>query len=364
MANSPHEESPADPGPDHAVAARIPMSHRTRIKFVSKNPIEHAQFTELPNRHPDMEFVLDAGAREYDWFVVYDDLPRHGGERFPLSREVLACPAPNTILLTYEPSSVKFYGEDYVNQFAHVLTSHDRAALSHPRRHDAPPVGKWYYGEVADALRHVLPPEKDAQACLFLSDKRMSHTLHRKRFGFQETLTRLLPALDVYGRGIRYVEKKAQCLDRYRYTIAMENHIGPHHWTEKLSDSFLGYCLPFYCGCPNAAAYFPEESFIPIDIDDPHAAADTIRESMERNEYERRLPAIIEARRRVIEEYNLVNLIGDTIVGSIGEGHASKFPDGVRAVQIHSRRSVIRRRPTALLRYALGKFRARRRASG
>ena len=51
--------------------------------------------------------------------------------------------------------------------------------------------------------------------------------------------------------------------------IAVENHIAPHHWTEKLSDSFLGYCLPFYIGCPNAADYFPEQSFIGLDIEDP-----------------------------------------------------------------------------------------------
>ena len=270
------------------------MSKKIRIKFVSKNPIEHAHFTELPNRHPEMEFVLDPAARDYDWFVVYDDLPRSRGERFPVSREPLACPARNTILMTYEPSSVKFYGDDYTNQFAHVLTSHEPDMLSHAGRHDAPPAGKWFYGSVADALRHSSPPEKDAQVCIFLSAKRMSHTLHGKRFAFQKALTRLLPELDVYGRGIRHVEKKAECLDRYRYTVAVENHVGPHHWTEKLSDSYLGYCLPFYFGCPDAAVYFPEESFISIDMDDPRAAADTIREAVAGDEYRRRLPAINE----------------------------------------------------------------------
>ena len=248
------------------------MSRKIRVKFVSKHSIEHAHFTRLPNRHPDIKFILDATDRDYDWFVVYGDLPRSGDERFSLSSESLSCPVQNTILLTYEPSSIKFYGDDFVDQFGYVLTSQEPAALPHAERHDAPPVGKWYYGGVADALRHTSPPVKDKQICIFLSYKRMSRTLHRKRFDFQKTLLRLLPELDIYGWHTRRVEKKAECLDHYRYTIAIENHVGPHHWTEKLSDSFLGHCLPFYFGCSNATSYFPKESFIPIDIEDPRGS--------------------------------------------------------------------------------------------
>ena len=340
------------------------MPKKIRIKFVSKNPVEHAHFTDLPNRHPDLEFVLDPLARDYDWFVVYDDLPKSRNERFPMSREVLACPPENTILLTYEPSTVKYYGDDYVGQFAHVLTSHEAEALSHPGRHDASPVGKWYYGGVADALRHVSPPEKSGQICIFLSAKRMGHTLHRKRFDFQNALTRLLPEIDIYGWDVRYVEKKADCLDRYRYTIAVENHIGPHHWTEKLSDSFLGYCLPFYSGCPNAVAYFPQESFIPLDMENPRASAETIREAIAGGEYEKRLPAIIEARRRVVEDYNLANIVGDVIAVANGRGRSARLAGRPHARRIRSRRLVIRGGPTAFLRYAVGKYRAQRRKSG
>lgn len=341
------------------MATRNFTGSRKRIKFVSKNSIEHEHFTRLPNRHPEMEFILDPTIRAYDWFVVYDDLPRIRGERFPLGSETLACPPENTILLTYEPSSVKYYGDDYTSQFGHVLTSHEPARLSHAARHDAPPVGKWYYGAVRDALGQTSPPQKTGQICMFPSAKRMRHTLHRKRFTFQKRLMQLLPELDAFGRDIRYVDKKAECLDHYRYTVAMENHVAPHHWTEKLSDSFLGYCLPFYFGCPNAANYFPEESYIPIDIEDPRSAAETIRAAMASGEYERRLPAIVEARRRVIEEYNLANVVGDVIARVTRNGPANPIVGRSRALRIYSRRRTILRRPDALLRYAFHKFRAK-----
>lgn len=343
------------------MATRDFMGSRKRIKFVSKNSIEPEHFTRLPNRHPEMEFILDPTTRAYDWFVVYDDLPRIRGERFSLGSESLACPPENTILLTYEPSSVKYYGDDYANQFAYVLTSHEPTMLSHAGRHDVPPVGKWYYGGVGDALGLTSPPQKGRQICIFLSAKRMGHTLHRKRFVFQERLIRLLPELDIFGRGFRFVDKKADCLNYYRYTVAMENHVAPHHWTEKLSDSFLGYCLPFYFGCPNAATYFPEESFIPIDIDDPRSAADTIRAAMARGEYERRLPAIVEARRRVIEEYNLANVVGDMITRVAESGSARPAVGRTHTSVIYSRRRAIFRGPIPLLRYVFRKFRAKRR---
>ena len=194
-----------------------------------------------------------------------------------------------------------------------------------------------------------------------MSSKRMGHTLHGKRFAFQKGLKQLLPELDIYGKDFRHVDKKAQCLDHCRYTVALENHVGPHHWTEKLSDSFLGYCLPFYFGCPNAGSYFPEESFIPIDIDDPQAAAETIRQAMDSGEYERRLPALVEARRRVIEEYNLANVVGDVIAEASGDDRVEPVPPRARTRCIYSRRRTALRGPAPFLRHVFRKSRAKRR---
>ena len=46
----------------------------------------------------------------------------------------------------------------------------------------------------------------------------------------------------------------------------------PSYWTEKLADAYLGYALPVVSGPNNLAEWFPEESFVPIDIDDPARA--------------------------------------------------------------------------------------------
>jgi len=111
---------------------------------------------------------------------------------------------------------------------------------------------------------------------------------------------------------VTYLDK-ALALANYKYSFALENHIEKHHWTEKLADAFLGLTLPFYAGCPNASDYFPEESFIPIDIRKPDEALEVILKASRDNEYEKRLPAIHEARRRVLFEHNLFAVLSREI---------------------------------------------------
>lgn len=71
--------------------------------------------------------------------------------------------------------------------------------------------------------------------------------------------------------------------------------------------------MPFYYGCPNAADYYPQESYVSIDINDVERSCDIIRSTIANNEYKDRLPYVIEARRRVLEEHNLFSLIDRVI---------------------------------------------------
>ena len=333
------------------------MQNKLRVKVTSKNNISAFQFTDLPQQFADrIEWVLDRDATDYDWLVVYDDLPPSGSERLTLNEEMLPCPQEHTVLLTYEPSTVKFYGQDYVNQYGMVLTSHEVEALSHRNRHPVPPVGAWYYGGLEHAKAHSAPPEKTGLVSVFGSAKAQTHTLHHRRNEFlEEMIAGLGDKVDVFGKGYQFVEHKAEGIDNYRYHITVENHIGPHHWTEKLSDAYLGFSLPLYVGCTNVEDYFPEESFIRLDIGDSEAALARIEKAVRDNEYEKRLPAIIEARRRVLEDYNLGNMVAKHILQDTQVSVPK--PSGT----ILSRHAMQRRDVMTLLRYGLGKARSRRR---
>lgn len=134
-------------------------------------------------------------------------------------------------------------------------------------------------------------------------------TLHTRRVRFTEQLKSAIPELEIFGIGVNPMSDKAESLDPYQYHIIVENHVCPHHLTEKLPDAFLGFTLPFYHGSPNAADYFPPESFIHIDIGDFKRSLDIIQSTIANNEYKDRLPYIIEARRRVLDEHNLFALL-------------------------------------------------------
>jgi hypothetical protein len=91
----------------------------------------------------------------------------------------------------------------------------------------------------------------------------------------------------------------------YRFSLAIENSVGPHLWTEKVADCFLAWTVPLYFGCTNLEQYFPEDSFLRVDADNPAAVRATLEKLRESNEWERRLPALEVARRRILGEYQI-----------------------------------------------------------
>lgn len=341
---------------------QVPSSADTiRVKVLSTIPLRYF-LHQVPGGNLEWgacRFTFDPQDREYDWLVVYDDLPAKHGEPRKHRQEQVACSAAHTMLTTSEPSSIKHYGDSYTRQFGCVLTGQEAWALPHPDRIFSQAGLVWIYGVGSEheiPFDHMVahpPMEKAFDLSMVFSPKRMRHTLHRQRFDFMQKLMQLMPEMHIYGRGARPLDDKADALDAYRYHVAIENYIGPHHWTEKLSDAFLGLTLPFYAGCTNTSDYFPAESFIPIDIKDPVGAARIIRQAIADGEYEKRLPAIIEARRRVLYEHNFFAVVSR----EIEKRHRPATQVSEHAV-IYSRHALRRKSVLHGLRNVYGKARA------
>lgn len=296
-----------------------------RIKILSKvRPEEWVRyFSKGDLVWGKCRFEFSRNCQNYDWLVVYDDLPSGIDGKQEESWEDLPCPRMQTLLVTTEPSSIKSYGTAYTRQFGHVLTSQEPWALEHSNRIYSQTGLRWFYGVAPSHIRSwdemvANPPaNKSRLLSAASSGKRQRHTLHHKRFSFVKRLKERLPDLDVFGRGIRPMDDKAEALDPYHFHIAIENHISLHHWTEKLSDAFLGMTLPFYAGAPNAGDYFPAESFIPIDIHDPEKSYRIIQDTIHSDAYQKRLPYIREARDLVLNKYHLIAVVSQ-IIGNMG----------------------------------------------
>lgn len=143
----------------------------------------------------------------------------------------------------------------------------------------------------------------------FLDDPTDGHIL---RMDFLDRLARDSPELfDLYGRGDfsgsyykGEVENKWEGLAPYRYSLAIENYRGRNYFSEKVADALLAWCMPIYWGCENLDDFLPPDSYVWIDIEDPDASA-KIKEIVESDKYEKNLDAIAEARRRILEEYQI-----------------------------------------------------------
>ena len=251
------------------------------------------------------EFVYNPACEDYDWLVVYDELP--------MPSVTLRCPRERTILCTWEPVSIKTYSKGYTRQFGHLLTNRPPEAERHPHYHLGRGYFLWFVHDVPATGSAVDKPNVVSAVC---SSKQMRHTRHHDRFELVKTLADAVEGLDWYGKGVRPLARKEDALVPYKYHVAIENHIGVHHWTEKFADAILCECLPFYAGDPALAEIFPAECFIPIPIDDPAETVRIVKAAIANDEYSKRRDAILEAKRLILEKYNYWRQIIEVIESS------------------------------------------------
>ena len=337
------------------------------IKLICKAAFESDQDTFLRQVPDDFEqnagirFTVDPSTQEYDWLVVYDELPHKHPLYATSSGYELCCPPQQTMLITVEPSSIKTYGSDYLSQFGVVLTSQEPWAIDLPIVVRSQPALRWFYGAGTSPKKtwHDLasssPDAKSKLISNVCSSKTQRHTEHHARYQFSQFLNNQIPGMELFGRGVNPIADKTDALDAFKYHIAVENHYAQHHWTEKLADAFLGLTLPFYYGCPNAADYFPEESFVPVDIHRPDQALKIIQREIAENGYERRLDAIREARRRVLEEYNLI-----TVVSRLARERHSSQSTRVSGARLYSRHVIRKQSVRQTAKYLLERYQVRR----
>lgn len=306
-----------------------------KIKVIKKGmPCGPAAFEYAPG----YVFDYSADCCDYDWLVVYDEMPTCDVGTFHDGYEPLACPKECTMLLTQEPVSIKSYSRPYTRQFGHLLTNRPQSAENHPHYHLGRGYYDWYIGRTyKECVETVIPP-KSKLISVVCSSKRMRNTKHNARYRLTESLVAAIPEIEWFGRGVRGFDKKYDTLDPYKYHVTIENHIEPHHWSEKLADVFLAECLPLYAGDPAADEVFPPESFIPIPIDDPAESAKIVKAAIASGEYEKRREAILEAKRLIISKYNFWAQVIELIESEAGQ---STTPvDKANPVRIYARKAL------------------------
>jgi len=120
---------------------------------------------------------------------------------------------------------------------------------------------------------------------------------------------------DIYGFGHNPIPDKSSALDRYIFTVVIENESHSHYWTEKLADSYLAFTYPIYAGDPRVQDDFPGRvSTIPFGVE-PLAAAKIITNIISEYsaDYDR---VLLENRNAVMMNHNLFYMI-DNLIGKL-----------------------------------------------
>mgnify|MGYP001018695616 CR=1 FL=1 len=128
---------------------------------------------------------------------------------------------------------------------------------------------------------------------------------HKWRIAVANALNNKYPGkIDIFGFGHKPLPDKALALDRYRFSIVIENTPSEYYWTEKLADCILGSATPIYSGASNAKRElgidFPTINF----GGDPEKTAEIIMRITE--DYEIDSGAIDSCRQGILKQHNFM----------------------------------------------------------
>lgn len=190
----------------------------------------------------------------------------------------------------------------------------------------APPCLQWMYGmrtEMKPGVGHVFHedgyagleemmmakcPVKTRVCSLIVSGKGFLPG-HKIRLEFaQRVVQHFGKKIDYFGFGFNPIGDKREVIDPYLFSIALENCTHNNYFTEKITDVYLGYAMPIYYGAPNITEFFPAESMLRIDLANADEAIAKI-ENLIANPNQYNTPGVMEARRRVLLEYNSFDLM-------------------------------------------------------
>ncbi len=291
-------------GPDGGLAA-------VQLAAGLDESILRTEYPAFPLTLGPLHFTTEA-ADGAGWLVATFEIKRSITTRVPRERRILVLTEPISDL----PAR-------YVNQFGILVAPQQIRSFSGiwHRSHGALPaafsrdVSRPGHPSIYSHAELVAlpPPEKRDVVSAVVSGKTLFPG-HRRRLRFLKMLKEAIgDRLEIYGDGLHKVAVKADVILPNKYHLVLENTVMPFYWTEKLADAYLGYALPLVSGATNLAEWFPQDSYVPIDIDDPAQAIATIVAAMDEDIYARRQPAIAEARDRLIHKERLCPLIARVI---------------------------------------------------
>lgn len=240
-------------------------------------------------------FEINNDADKCDFWVVHESVDK---------REKVKCQPGNVILITSEEKQqVPSYNIKYLKQFGAVITTRDD--IDHSNCIRTAYMCPWRVRKTYDEISQFNPKKTNGFSAIISNN--ISTPGHRKRYEFVKRLKiHFKDRMTWYGKGGMEVEDKWDALESYKYSLALENCSAPFYFTEKIMDCFCASTVPVYWGCPNIKEYFPDKSFILVDIENEKKSILEIERAMEDNFYEKNYQTVLESKQLVLNRFQFI----------------------------------------------------------
>ena len=239
-------------------------------------------------RWGDVQFTEDP-VRECDYLIALNPPPQR-----------IKVKARRAWLITQEPPVEEYYWHRAAFQYF------DRVFTPHPVLDENVELSQgylpWHIGKSYDELKALSPDADKAHRVSTVTSSAYSRPGHRARYDLIQHLRDTDLDLELFGKGIRFVEDKYDGIAPFRYSIAIENSFYPSYWTEKITDCLLSWTMPVYSGAPDIDEYIDPAAYIAIDPHDYEGSYRRMKAAIEADEWHQRLDAIAEARRKLLDE--------------------------------------------------------------
>ncbi len=250
-------------------------------------------FSDSESYSDDGKFMFSCKNRAWldsDWLTVGDNSYACFYTNIPRERR---------ILFVMEPPEIRKYEAYpyYLEQFGTIVSPFEFSGysgnliISNPRL-------SWFAGRTLGinsikAALNYQPPEK-VKCLSMVSSLKHKAKYHRIRSAFMFKAQKEFGNLiDCFGRDTNPVNDKLDAIAPYKYHITIENSRHANYWTEKLTDAWLGWALPIYCGDPTILEQIPDKRGIElIDVDDVEGSLRKLHEIVDDDIYYSRLDAI------------------------------------------------------------------------
>ncbi len=185
---------------------------------------------------------------------------------------------------------------ELMKEFDRIFTSSDRILDRYSNAVFAPAGNLWYgTKENGGVLADTAYLNKDKNVSIVASNKAMCelHVLRAELARHYKDSN----LVDAYGNAVgRFIEKKSDSLERYRYSIVLENDASSYYFTEKILDCFASMTIPIYVGAKKIGEFFNTDGIIQLSKEElsDFSNVDKIVSSCNEEDYNARIFAIKE----------------------------------------------------------------------